>query len=214
MSSRSDLNALERGAEPLDAASFPTMKYSDPFFSCAKDDQCIDSQRFAVNMVLGLKFQLPHHPISSIPLHRNPQTILNPFFQIQTRSFSHLQLKSRSINPKASSSKALVNNGGGGGGVEDPRKDRDGDGDADRDEVKLPWLYLRWAELLLGRDRHNVVAVGLPGTLGWVCAQVAWRLYLIMIEVTLGIVQLSLYICCAGAFFTFSVIGTLLWLWH
>lgn len=44
MSSRSDLNALERGfrgAEPLVAASFPTKKYSDPFFSCAKDAQCI-----------------------------------------------------------------------------------------------------------------------------------------------------------------------------
>lgn len=44
LSSRSDLNALERGirgAEPLVAASFPTKKYSDPFFSCAKDAQCV-----------------------------------------------------------------------------------------------------------------------------------------------------------------------------
>ncbi|KAK1409680.1 hypothetical protein QVD17_36209 [Tagetes erecta] len=44
MSSRSDLNALERGirgAEGFVAASFPTKKYSDPFFSCAKDAQCI-----------------------------------------------------------------------------------------------------------------------------------------------------------------------------
>ncbi|CAI9273155.1 unnamed protein product [Lactuca saligna] len=44
MSSRSDLNVLERGirgAEPLVAASFPIKKYSDPFFSCAKDAQCI-----------------------------------------------------------------------------------------------------------------------------------------------------------------------------
>ncbi|KAI3799635.1 hypothetical protein L1987_34934 [Smallanthus sonchifolius] len=44
MSSRSDLNTLERGvhgAEPFVAASFPTKKYSDPFFSCAKDAQCI-----------------------------------------------------------------------------------------------------------------------------------------------------------------------------
>ncbi|XP_071734635.1 RING-H2 finger protein ATL10-like [Rutidosis leptorrhynchoides] len=40
MSSRSDLNSLERGAEFV-AANFPTKKYSDPFFSCAKDAQCI-----------------------------------------------------------------------------------------------------------------------------------------------------------------------------
>ncbi|KAI3809248.1 hypothetical protein L1987_25219 [Smallanthus sonchifolius] len=212
MSSRSDLNALERGAEPFDAASFPTRKYSDPFFSCAKDAQCINN---TIDLQNGLKFQLPHHPISSIPLDLKPQTILNPFFQIQTRNFSHLQLKSRRINPKASSSEALVNNGGGGGGVEYPRKDGDGDGDgdADRDGVKLPWLYLRWAELLLGRDRHYAVAVRLPGALGWVCAQVAWRLYLIMMEGIVAIAQLSLYICCAGALLTFSVIG-ILWIWH
>ncbi|GJY75789.1 zinc finger, RING/FYVE/PHD-type containing protein [Tanacetum coccineum] len=30
-----------RGAEPFVAANFPTKKYSDPFFSCAKDAQCI-----------------------------------------------------------------------------------------------------------------------------------------------------------------------------
>ncbi|KAK9061331.1 hypothetical protein SSX86_018511 [Deinandra increscens subsp. villosa] len=44
MSSRSDLNSLERGirgAEPYLVASFPTKKYSDPFFSQAKDSQCI-----------------------------------------------------------------------------------------------------------------------------------------------------------------------------
>lgn len=44
MSSRSDLNSMERGvrgADPFVAASFPTKKYSDPFFSCAKDAQCI-----------------------------------------------------------------------------------------------------------------------------------------------------------------------------
>ncbi|KAD7479952.1 hypothetical protein R6Q59_008743 [Mikania micrantha] len=44
MSSRSDLNALERGirgAESFVVASFPTKKYSDPFFSCTKDAQCI-----------------------------------------------------------------------------------------------------------------------------------------------------------------------------
>ncbi|KAI7735945.1 hypothetical protein M8C21_022357 [Ambrosia artemisiifolia] len=44
MSSGSDLNALERGkrgAEPFVGASFPTKKYSDPFFSCSKDAQCI-----------------------------------------------------------------------------------------------------------------------------------------------------------------------------
>ncbi|KAM0068789.1 putative transcription factor C2H2 family [Helianthus debilis subsp. tardiflorus] len=44
MSSRSDLNARERGmrgAESFVAASFPTKKYSDPFFSYAKDAQCI-----------------------------------------------------------------------------------------------------------------------------------------------------------------------------
>ncbi|KAJ0704858.1 putative transcription factor C2H2 family [Helianthus annuus] len=44
MSSRSDLNAMERGmrgAETFVAASFPTKKYSDPFFSCSKDAQCI-----------------------------------------------------------------------------------------------------------------------------------------------------------------------------
>ncbi|XP_071707469.1 RING-H2 finger protein ATL10-like [Rutidosis leptorrhynchoides] len=44
MSSRSDLNSLERGGrgvESFAAANFPTKKYSDPFFSCAKDAQCI-----------------------------------------------------------------------------------------------------------------------------------------------------------------------------
>lgn len=44
MSSRSDLNSLERGArgaEPFVAANFPTKKYSDPYFSCTKDAQCI-----------------------------------------------------------------------------------------------------------------------------------------------------------------------------
>ncbi|XP_076940092.1 RING-H2 finger protein ATL38-like [Bidens hawaiensis] len=44
MSSGSDLNARERGMRGVDsfvATSFPTKKYSDPFFSCVKDAQCI-----------------------------------------------------------------------------------------------------------------------------------------------------------------------------
>lgn len=43
LSSRSDLNILERGlhgVEPLVIANFPTKKYSDPFFSAAEDAQC------------------------------------------------------------------------------------------------------------------------------------------------------------------------------
>ncbi|XP_076891009.1 E3 ubiquitin-protein ligase ATL59-like [Bidens hawaiensis] len=41
MSSRSDLERGICGGEPFVASGFPTKKYSDPFFSCVKDAQCI-----------------------------------------------------------------------------------------------------------------------------------------------------------------------------
>ncbi|KAK1421203.1 hypothetical protein QVD17_23372 [Tagetes erecta] len=167
-------------------------------------------------MVLGLKSHFHTHPISSFP-NQKPQTILNPFkFKpIQTHNFSQLQLKSKNINPNSrlkssASSEVSINSGdGGGGGVEGPRKDTDGNGDRNRNGDKVRWFVLRWIELLIRADRKNVMVVGLPETMGWMCAQAAWEMYLMMVEIMVGIDRFFHFIgyaCVGVVIFTLSAI--------